>query len=59
MAWWNIGKAMEYAKQLKVKKSELYVKLDAKLGREECNAQWNEKCGMIFLPQPTKNGVLP
>lgn len=59
MAWWNIGKAMEYAKQLTVKKSELYVKLDAKLGLEECNAQWNEKRGMILLPQPTKNGVLP
>ena len=59
MAWWNIGKAMEYTQQLKAERPELYAKLNAKLGREECYAQWNEKRGKILLTQPTKNGVLP
>lgn len=59
MAWWNIGKAMEYTEQLKTENPELFSKLDAKLGLEECYAQWSEKRGKILLPQPTENNVLP
>lgn len=57
MAWWNIGKTMEYTVQFKAEKPELYTRLDAKLGPEECYAQWDEKRGKILLPQPTQNGV--
>ncbi len=59
MAWWNMGKAMEYTDLLKAEKPELYAALDAKLGLAECYAKWTEQREKIFLTQPTENGVLP
>ena len=59
MAWWNIGKAMEYTQLLKSERPELYAELDAELGLESCFSQWSEKRDRIFLTQPTEDGVLP
>ncbi len=59
MAWWNMGKAIEYTELLKAEKPELYAALNAKLGLDDCYAQWTEQRDKIFLTQPTKEGVLP
>ncbi len=59
LAWWNIGKAMEYTEQLRAERPELYRQLDEKLGLAECYAGWCEKRDRIFLPQPREDGVLP
>ncbi|MCD7754333.1 MAG: glycoside hydrolase family 65 protein, partial [Clostridiales bacterium] len=59
MAWWNMGKAIEYADLLRREKLELYATLNAKLGLDDCYAQWTEQRDKIFLTQPTENGVLP
>ncbi len=59
MAWWNIGKAIEYTEQLREEKPELYRKLDEKLDLAACYPAWVEKRGKIFLNQPTEEGILP
>ena len=59
LARWNIQKAIEYAEKLESDKSELYAKLDAKLGLASLRAQWADKVDRIYLTQPNEQGVLP
>ncbi len=59
MAWWNMGKAIEYADLLWKEKPDLYQKLDEKLGLAACYEQWTAQRDKIFLTQPTEDGVLP
>lgn len=59
MAWWSINKAIEFRDELKASRPELYNRLDEKLGLENAYMLWKERVNKIFLPQPTKDGVLP
>ncbi|MCD8188891.1 MAG: glycoside hydrolase family 65 protein [Clostridiales bacterium] len=59
MAWWNMGKAIEYADLLWKEKPDLYQKLDEKLGLADCYEKWTAQRDKIFLTQPTEDGVLP
>ena len=59
MAQWNLRKAIEYAKQLKAERSELYAALDAKLDLAALLPQWEENVERIYLTQPNDKNVLP
>lgn len=59
MAAWNIRKALEYSRELKQTRPELYAALDAKLGLTALEPQWEEKLGRIYLPQPREDKVIP
>ena len=59
MAWWNIGKALEYARSLKEEKPELYQALDKKLDLGQCESIWADCLDRIYLPKPREDGVLP
>ena len=59
MAAWNIRKALEYSRQLKAERPELYSALDKKLGLAALEPQWEEKLNRIYLPQPREDLVIP
>ena len=59
MAAWNIRKALEYSRQLKAEKPDLYRALDAKLGLAALEPQWEEKLSRLYLPQPREDLVIP
>lgn len=59
MAAWNIRKALEYSRQLKAERPELYQALDQKLGLAELEPQWESKLERIYLPQPREDLVIP
>ncbi len=59
MAWWNIGKAIEYTDYIREEKPELYKRLDEKLNLRECYPHWIKVRPKIYLTQPTEKGVLP
>lgn len=60
MAFWNIGKAMEYYLLLKEEKVEIFERLDKKLDLTETYKEWVDKRPKIYLPKPReKDQVLP
>lgn len=59
MARWNMAKAMEYHDMLKEKQPELFEKLSEKLNLQEAYAKWADAVEHIYLPQPTKDNILP
>ncbi len=59
MAWWNMGKAIEYVEELREKKPALYASLNEKLNLDACYGQWKEQRERIFLNEPTPENVLP
>ena len=59
MAAWNIRKALEYSRQLKAERPELYQALDQKLGLAALEPQWESKLERIYLPQPREDLVIP
>ena len=59
MAAWNIRKALEYSRQLKAERPELYQALDQKLGLAALEPQWENKLERIYLPQPREDLVIP
>lgn len=59
MAWWAINKAIEFSDELKKAKHELYNRLDEKLGLEKAYMIWKDRVGKIYLPKPTKDGIIP
>lgn len=59
LVWWTIDKAIEYSELLQKEKSELYAKLDEKLGLSALREKWVEQVDLIFLTQPNEDGVLP
>lgn len=59
MVWWNIKKAIEYHDFLKKEKPELFQTLSEKLNLAEYYPRWCDGVARIFLPKPTKEGILP
>ena len=59
MAAWNIRKALEYSRQLKAERPELYQALDQKLGLAALEPQWESKLERIYLPHPREDLVIP
>jgi len=60
MAHWNIRKAMEYYRELKSDKSEIFDRLNEKLDLDHAYTQWQERLDKIYLPQPREEDlVLP
>ncbi|SMG57557.1 glycoside hydrolase family 65 protein [Paenibacillus aquistagni] len=52
MAYWNITKAMACMKQLREADSQVYQRLNEKLGLAERLKVWEEKSALIYLPKP-------
>jgi len=52
MAYWNIGKAIEYYQLLKENEPELFAKLSVKLELERVYQSWLDKKDKIYLPIP-------
>lgn len=52
MAYWNIGKAIEYYQLLKEKEPELFAKLSEKMELERFYGEWLDKKDRIYLPAP-------
>lgn len=59
MARWNMAKAIEYHDMLKEKQPELFAKLSDKLNLSEAYDKWTDAVDHIYLPQPTKENILP
>lgn len=59
MARWNMAKAIEYHDMLKEKKPELFKELSAKLNLDDAYGKWTDAVEHIYLPQPTKDNILP
>lgn len=59
MARWNMAKAIEYHDMLKEKQPELFGKLSAKLNLDDAYGKWTDAVEHIYLPQPTKDNILP
>lgn len=51
MAYWNITKAMACTKQLREADSQVYQRLNEKLGLAERLKVWEEKSALIYLPK--------
>lgn len=59
MARWNMAKAVEYHDMLKEEQPELFGKLSDKLNLSEAYGKWVDAVEHIYLPQPTKDNILP
>lgn len=59
MAHWNMEKAMEYYQLLKDEKSEIFERLNEKLGLDEAYEAWKDGCENMYLPIPTEENILP
>lgn len=59
MARWNLQKAVEYAKELKAEKPELYAALDKKLDLGALVPKWESDLEKLYLTVPNDKGVLP
>jgi len=59
LAVWNIKKAIEYYRELKKNKPELFSALNEKLELDSWYGQWVEKADKVFLPRPNAEYVLP
>lgn len=59
MAAWNLEKAAEYYEKLKKDSPQLFERLNEKLNLDENYPKWKEALDKIYLPQPTKEGILP
>lgn len=59
MALWNLNKAIEYAEELQEIKPELYAALNSRLGLDDLIPVFKERAGLIYLPEPNENSVLP
>ena len=59
MARWNMAKAIEYHDMLKEKQPELFKELSDKLNLSEAYGKWTDAVEHIYLPQPTKDNILP
>lgn len=59
MACWNLKKAIEYYELLRAENPGLAEKLSEKLDLEENYPEWVKAAENIFLPVPTKEGILP
>ena len=59
MARWNMTKAIEYHDMLKEKQPKLFEELSDKLNLSEAYGKWVDAVEHIYLPQPTKDNILP
>ncbi|GIP21942.1 glycoside hydrolase family 65 protein [Paenibacillus sp. J22TS3] len=59
MAHFNISLAIQYCDELKEKRPELFAELNSKLGLEAARPVWEEKLGLIYLPQPNEQNIIP
>lgn len=58
MAYWNLMKAMEYYKELKASKQELYEKLNQRMNLDAAYKLWEERAAVIYLPKPDENLIV-
>lgn len=58
MAYWNIGKAMEYFQLLKTQKSDIFQELNEKMDLERFYKEWEDKKEKIYLPQPREKDLV-
>ncbi|SKA12771.1 hypothetical glycosyl hydrolase [Pilibacter termitis] len=58
-AHWNVNFAIQLAKKLAKSHVELYKKLDEKLDLSTIIPELEKKLPKIFLPTPTKEGIIP
>ncbi len=59
MSAFNLKLAIDCAKELREKRPELYKELEQKLDIEVMLPVWEERVSKIYLPQPTKDGIVP
>lgn len=59
MAFWNLGKAIEYYELLREEKPELFQQLNKKLNLDENYPKWRDGVEKMYLPQPDADGILP
>lgn len=58
-AHWNIRLAIKLYEKLQVEELKLFKRLNQKLELTRVYKEWQEKIDKIYLPQPTKEGVIP
>ncbi len=58
-AYWNIKIAMEYYNILKEEKTDIFAKLNEKIGLDEVYIKWSQKVDKIFLPKPNDKLIVP
>ncbi|MFC4653259.1 glycoside hydrolase family 65 protein [Lactococcus nasutitermitis] len=58
-AHWNMTYAIQLIEHLKKNKSPIYKKLNKKFNLVKLKEELEEKSTKIFLPQPTKAGIIP
>jgi hypothetical glycosyl hydrolase len=58
-AHWNMGYAIALIDRLKSDEPEIYAKLDEKFNLSNLTAELSLKLPMVYLPQPTEDGIIP
>lgn len=58
-AHWNVTYALNLAEELKTSHPDVFARLNKKLGLDKVLIDLGEKVDKIFLPQPTKDGIIP
>ncbi|WP_034551933.1 glycoside hydrolase family 65 protein [Carnobacterium funditum] len=58
-AYWNINLAIKLYEELKENEQHIFRKLNEKLNLNQFYEQWLDKVNKIYLPEPTKEGVIP
>ncbi|RFE01032.1 glycoside hydrolase family 65 protein [Streptococcus parauberis] len=58
-AHWNIQYALNLAKELATRKPSLYNRLHQKVDLDTAIKEWEELLPLIYLPEPTNDGIIP
>lgn len=58
-AHWNIKLAIKLYEELKANEQDIFQNLNEKLNLNQVYEQWVDKVNKIYLPEPTKAGVIP
>jgi hypothetical glycosyl hydrolase len=58
-AHWNIKYAIALFESLQKNQPKTFARLSTKLSLKEAYQEWQEKVGLIYLPQPNEQGVIP
>lgn len=59
LAHYNIKLAKEYAATMAAERKEKYDELNRKLQIDEMISEIDEKLGLLYLPQPNEDGIIP
>lgn len=59
MSCFNVKLAIEYYEKIRKEKPELFAELDGRLSLGRYYKLWKEKVGLIYLPQPNSDKLIP